>query len=323
MHLMSAAAAAAIAASYDLGVPDGDPVYATRGEQGLIWRLNTQNRSWAVKELLLPATEAAAAADVRFQLAARAAGIPLPLPRYTREGRVVLPADEAGSPGSVRVYEWADLADGPLVSGAEIGALAARLHRVQHADPKPVEEWFSEPAGRPAWQALLAGARQAGASWAQALGQVLPDLVALDALAAPPDPAALTTCHRDLNTENILRAGGGSVIVVDWENSGPAQPERELAAIIADLDAGLGLQAAREAYASYQAAGGPARLSGPTDFAMAVAVQGHLLPFYGQRALNRAETPQTRNRARKRLDHILHQPLTISRIDRLLHHLAR
>src|SRR5215471_13320288 len=135
MHVLSAEAAAAIAASYELGVPDGDPVYVARGEQGLIWRLDTQNGSWAVKELLLPATEADAAADVRFQLAARAARIPLPLPRRTRDGRVVLPADEAGSSWSTRVYEWVDLADGPPVSAAEIGELAARLHQVQHAGP--------------------------------------------------------------------------------------------------------------------------------------------------------------------------------------------
>lgn len=234
----------------------------------------------------------------------------------------VLPADEAGSAWSVRVYQWADLGHGPPVSGAEIGELAARLHQVQHAAPGPVERWFSEPVGRPAWQALLDGTRHAGAAWAPALGHVLAELAAVDALAAAPDPAALTTCHRDLNTENILRAADGGAIVVDWENSGPAQPERELAVILADLAADLGLSAARDAYACYQAAGGPARLTGPADFAMAVAVQGHLLQFYGQRALNPAEAPETRERARNRLDHLLHQPLTLSRIDRLLDHLA-
>ena len=85
---MSAATAAAIAAAYDLGDPVADPVYATRGEQGLIWRLDTRRGSWAVKELLLPMDEAAAGRDVAFQLAAAAAGIPLPPPRRTRDGRV-------------------------------------------------------------------------------------------------------------------------------------------------------------------------------------------------------------------------------------------
>ena len=117
--------------AYGLGALAGDPVYAARGEQGLIWRLDARSGWWAVKELLLPGGEAGAAGDVEFQLAARAAGIPLPLPRCTRDGRVVLPAEEAGSAWSVRVYRWADVCggqpvtsrgdrcgDGPCASGA-------------------------------------------------------------------------------------------------------------------------------------------------------------------------------------------------------------
>ena len=68
---MSAATAAVISSSYGLGVLLGGPVYAARGEQGLIWRLDTQSGPWAVKELLLPLGEAEAARDVEFQLAAR------------------------------------------------------------------------------------------------------------------------------------------------------------------------------------------------------------------------------------------------------------
>src|SRR6266851_3033718 len=81
VHVMSAAAAAAIASAYGLGALVGDPVYAARGERGKIWRPATRSGSWAVKEPLLPIVEAEAARDVEFQLAAAAAGIPLPLPR--------------------------------------------------------------------------------------------------------------------------------------------------------------------------------------------------------------------------------------------------
>jgi aminoglycoside phosphotransferase (APT) family kinase protein len=318
VRVMSAGTAGAIASAYGLGVLARDPVYATRGEQGLIWRLDTRGGSWAVKELLLPVAEAGAARDVEFQLAAWAAGIPLPLPRRARDGRVVLPAEEAGSAWSVRVYRWADVCGGQAVTGAEIGAVTARVHQVQHAGPGPAEAWFSEPVGEPAWQALLGDACRGEAGWAGALGRRLPGLIAVDAAVAPPEPGLLRTCHRDLNTENILRAVSGGVTVLDWENSGPAQPERELAAIVSGLAADAGTQAARTAYAAYQAAGGPARLSGPADFATAIAVQGHLLQFYGRRALDRAESAENRARSRKRLDQILSQPLTTSRIDRLL-----
>jgi Ser/Thr protein kinase RdoA (MazF antagonist) len=319
---MSAAAAAAIASAYDLGDPAGDPVYATRGEQGLIWRLDTARGSWAVKELLLPMDEAAAARDVAFQLAAATAGTPLPRPRRTRDGRVVLPAPEAASGWSVRVYEWADLADGRTVTGAEIGAVAARLHRVRHPAPGPAEAWFIEPIGPPAWEAMLSDARRARASWAGALDRWLPQLIALDTAVAPPDPAAMTTCHRDLNLENVRYAAGGGVVVLDWENCGPAQPERELAAIVADIALDVTLPAARDVYVSYRAAGGPAEVRTVADFATAVAIQGHLLQFYSRRALDPDDAPENRARARGRLDHMTRQPLTLDRVDRLLGLLA-
>ncbi len=189
-------------------------------------------------------------------LAARSAGIPLPLPRLTRDGRVVLPAEDAVSAWSVRVYQWADIAGGQAVTGAEVGAVTARLHQVPHAAWGPVEAWFSEPVGEPAWHALLAGARRRDAGWAPMLARRLPGLIALDAA--------------------VTRAG----------------------------------------YAAYRAAGGTARLSRISDFATAAAVPGHLLQFYGRRALDPAENA---TRARRRLDHMLRQPLSLSRIDRLLH----
>lgn len=320
---MSAATAAAVAAAYDLGDPVAEPVYATRGEQGLIWRLDTRRGSWAVKELLLPMDEAAAGRDVAFQLAAAAAGIPLPPPRRTRDGRVVLPAPEAASAASVRVYQWAELAPGPVVTGTEIGAVVARLHQLRHPDTRPVEAWFSEPVGAVAWEAMHETARRARASWAGALGRWLPELIALDAAVIPPDPARMITCHRDLNIENVLYAAAGGVVVLDWENSGPAQPEQELAAIVADIAMDVTLPAARDVYVSYLATGGPARVTGVPDFASAAAIQGHLLQFYSRRALDPGGTQDNRARACRRLDHMTRQPLTLARVGRLLSLLAR
>jgi len=83
-----------------------------------------------------------------------------------------------------------------------------------------------------------------------ALGRWLPELIALDAAVAPPDPALVKTCHRDLNTENVLRAADGGIIVMDGETA--VLPERELAAIICDLAADVTPQAARAGYAAYR-----------------------------------------------------------------------
>src|SRR6266446_5594150 len=143
MEPLSAATATAIALEFDLGDMTGDPVFAARGELGRIWRLDTARGSWAVKEPLVPIFEADAAKDARFQLAARSAGIPLPFPRLTRDGRVVLPAGRSANTFGIRVYQWVELAADDLVTAAEVGAMAAGLHQIEQVgDPGNVDAWF-------------------------------------------------------------------------------------------------------------------------------------------------------------------------------------
>ncbi len=320
MEPLSAATAAAIARHFDLGEVTSRPAFAARGELGRIWRLDTSSGPWAVKEPLVPIYEADAAKDVEFQLAARAAGISLPLPRLSRDGRVVLPADESATAWGVRVYEWAELAPADrLVTPVEIGAVTAMLHQLEHAgDHGPVPAWFSEPLGPPAWIELLDDASRGEAEWAPALDRWLPELIALDSVITPPDPALVRTCHRDLNIENVRRLVNGTYVVLDWENSGAAEPQRELAAVIWDLAVDRALPYALGGYQAYLAEDGPARLRAPVDFALAAATQGHLLQFYGRRALDPSESAENQARSRSRLDRMLSQPVTLDAIGDLL-----
>jgi aminoglycoside phosphotransferase (APT) family kinase protein len=296
----------AVARAYGLGEPAGPAVYAARGELGRIWRLDTGRGSWAVKELLVPAEERDAREDAGFQLAAGKAGVRLPRPVMTVGGDVLLD-------GRWRVYEWVDLAAGEVVTGAELGVVTARLHRIGHQAWGPADPWFAEPVGRAGWEALAA----AGGEWAPALERALPDLIALDALVIPPGLEPLTTCHRDVNVENVLRAADGGVVVLDWENAGPARPAWELAKILADLSL-ESLENAVAAYRAYRAAGGHETLTEPADFSMAIAEQGHLLEFYTRRALSPEESEENRARARARLSTMLATPLTPAWIDALL-----
>ena len=294
-----------VTARYGLGRPLGPPVYAARGELGRIWRLDTERGAWAVKEALVPVAEADAAADVAFQLAAAAAGVPLPLPVRTIEGQVTV-----RGPGAVlRVYEWVDLDPGAGdPAAADLGALLARMHRVAHPARGPVVEWFSAPLGEARWRAFAASAAAAGAGWAGRLAARLPELIALDDLVRPPDPARVRWCHRDLNAENVRHTAHGPLVVLDWENSGPAQPERELAALLWEV----GEQAPQVAAAYGGAAPEPA------DFSMAIAVQGHLFELYGRRALDPAESAENRERAQGRLAALLDRPLTPDAVAKLV-----
>ncbi|MFG6198735.1 phosphotransferase [Nonomuraea sp. JJY05] len=292
----------AVARAYGLGEPVGPAGYAARGELGRIWRLDTVRGSWAVKELLVPAEESDARQDAAFQLAAGQAGVRLPRHVTTVEGDVLLD-------GRWRVYEWVDLVPGEVVTAAELGLVTAGLHQVGHPASGPVAPWFCEPVGRAAWEELAA----AGGEWAPALQRALADLLALDALVAPPG-SLITTCHRDVNVENVCRAADGGVIVLDWENCGPARPAWELAGILVDLP----LEDAVAAYRAYRGAGGPALVAEPADFSMAIVVQGHLLEFYARRALSAEESEENRGRARARLRAMLDRPLTPARIDAIL-----
>ena len=84
-------------------------------------------------------------------------------------------------------------------------------------------------------------------------------MAALDELIVPPDPAAaVVTCHRDITPENVRRAADGGIVVLDWENCGPASPAWELAKVLADLSEG----AAGPAYRAYRDAGGASRVQG-------------------------------------------------------------
>ncbi len=146
----------------------------------------------------------------------------------------------------------------------------------------------------------------------------MPELVDLDGWVTPPDPGRLATCHCDVNVENVRRRQGGGIAVLDWENSGPAQPERQRAAILADLAADLSLTEATAAYHAYRRTDGPATVSEPADFSTAIAVQGHLLRFYADRALDHRQPAEDRTRARRRLARMLNPPLTTAGISQLL-----
>ncbi|MFC5835148.1 phosphotransferase [Nonomuraea insulae] len=296
----------AVARAYGLGEPLRPSVYAARGELGRIWRLDTTGGTWAVKELLVPVEEGDVRADFAYQLAAAETGIRLPPPRLTLDGAVLFEG--------FRVYTWVDLADGEQVTAAELGAVTAGLHRIGHPADGPVIPWFTDPVGRDRWEALAEAARSAGAAWAGALEGVLPELVALDALVVPPDPGSLTTCHRDVNVENVRRARDGGVVVLDWENCGTARPGWELAKILA----GLSPQDAERAYRAYQDEDGPEVIKEAADFSMAIAEQGHLLEFYARRALSPQESEENRSRAHARMRTKLGLPLTRARIDAFL-----
>ena len=143
--------AAVLARAFALGgaarLSDG-PV--ARGKQGVVWRLDTTEGSWAVKVPFGPSSEEEVRLPTALHEAAHAAGVPTPQVRRTTQGSVF------ASVGGVqaRVYEWVDLC--PPDAGldpARVGAVVAAIHRVPLNDRSGdrLDPWSHQPVGADRW----------------------------------------------------------------------------------------------------------------------------------------------------------------------------
>lgn len=312
LDYLSPAVTAALSRAFDLGTPTGRAVLADQGEQGRIWRLDTDRGTWAVKQALHHTDEARAAVDLTFQETAAAAGVPLPRPVRTSEGAALLDGaslPDGGADGAFRAFAWVDLDPEARASAEDFGRIAAALHRLDLPAAPEEQTWWGDVIARPEWAALLDAGRRAGEPWAPTLEVALPDLLAMGDLVTADDPAALRTCHRDLSVLNVRRTRGGGLTVLDWENSGPAEPVRELAVLLVVFTLEYSAEDAVALYEAYVAAGGPARIRALADFS-AVASGGHgLVRLYAGQTLDSATPQHVRAFARERLGWMLSGPM--------------
>jgi len=241
-----------------------------RGKQGLVWRLDTADGSWAVKVAFHQSSEDEVLLATAFQEAAYAAGVPTPQVRRTTEGRVFAAIEGR----QVRVYEWVDLqAPDATLDPERVGAVVAAIHHVSVTDPSPLDPWYHEPVGADRWDQLIGQLLQARAPFAGRLADLRDELVALECWIEPAE--MLQTCHRDLWADNVLPTPSGGVCVIDWENSGSADPSQELGCVLfefARADPGR----ARALTDAYRRAGGLATVNRRGHFSMLIAQLGHI-----------------------------------------------
>jgi aminoglycoside phosphotransferase (APT) family kinase protein len=269
--MLDGAAAQQIARLFDLGtnpILSRSPV--AKGKQGVVWRLDTDAGSWAVKEPFRRTEEAEVRQAADFQRSAKRSGVPTPGVVPAPGGRVL--ADIG--PTQVRVYEWVDLL-GPDITldPVGVGAAVAAVHRVFSMDGDPLDPWYCEPVGAARWDDLIAALRAARAPFAQRLADVRDELVALDEWIEA--PGSLQVCHRDLWADNLLPTPTGDICIIDWENCGLADPSQELGCVLFEFAAGDPGRS-RALYESYLASGGPGRVERPGHFSMLIAQLGHI-----------------------------------------------
>ena len=300
--------ATAIADLFQLGDDAQLAGPVARGEVGQVWRLTTRLGAWAVKEPFERPSDEEVDDDASFQDAALAHGVPLPRVVRTSAGNVI--ADIGAS--TVRVYEWVDLMQRDArLDPTAVGRVVASIHGVGYVGRNPVDPWYTDPVGADAWDDLIGRLAAAGAGFAASLSEQRDELVALEGLLEW--PANLQTCHRDLFADNLLRTPSGSLCVIDWENSGHADPSQELGLVLFEFSCG-DMSRARALYESYIDAGGPGRVTGPGTFSMVIAQLAHIGEISCRRWLDPARAAEQQHNT-DRVDEFLTQPITRRMID--------
>ncbi|HVQ23107.1 MAG TPA: phosphotransferase, partial [Candidatus Saccharimonadia bacterium] len=200
-----------LARAFALGAPTDGALSVARGEMGRVWRMDTDRGRYAVKELFYPSHEADAQADVAFQRAALAAGLPMPQPITRPDGAVLLELERPGGRMvAYRIYEWVELAAPSRAPAIRIAAdLLARLHGLDRPAATPMDSWFSEPLGAEGWSSLVAAVRVGAPLWLEAFERLAPGAEAAEAIVAEArldrrPNAELRRCHLDFNPENVL-----------------------------------------------------------------------------------------------------------------------
>jgi Ser/Thr protein kinase RdoA (MazF antagonist) len=320
----------AIAEQFSLSAADrAGLTLIARGAMGRIWRLGDDaGVAYAVKELLWGGDEPSVRAEVAFRDAATAAGtIDAPASHMTRDGNYLWALPDAPAPALVRVYDWAD---GSTVTAPDsaaagwLGRTLAVLHRLGHPwAGRSLDPWYWRCPTAADWDSLLADAARAtdaatgaaavvgpatgdasgiadasgseGIGWAEDLAAAIPRLVELTARVAPDPGLPWICCHRDLQPSNVL-VHGSRYTLLDWENAGPASPDRELAACLLTWD--LDDEPAATTMDEYRRAGGPIRSLTPAAFSMAIATALNYVYVQGRASLD----PQLNSDDRRHAD---------------------
>jgi Ser/Thr protein kinase RdoA (MazF antagonist) len=270
---------------------DGDVTIEAgpRGALGQIWRIETGPHRYALKEIFFePPTPERIATELDFARRATAAGVRLPASHPDREGRYLVTAPDGTW---LRLYEWVDMVPVAPADPAMLGALLARLHRCAPATTEPPATWYDRVPVLDAW----ADARFAG------IRAIVPELYAM---VEPTDLAQLIVCHRDLHPENVHSDHNGGLVVVDWDNVGPAMPSRELAHLLFDWFAD-DLDAMAQLYRAYTAEGGPGRITGPADFTMLIATRLNFVSLQAHIAADPRSAPRDREWAEREVEEML------------------
>ena len=232
---------ARLAEAFALGRPQGPLAPVPGAWSNRLWRLETEQGRFAIKELR--GLAAAGGWPDRLQVAmtveqaAWTAGtIPMaePMTAVGSGGWLAEVATTAGERATVRCHRWVPgtpatgLAPNPAMA-ADVGRSLAAIHTLGLAAPATTATglvWLPLAA----WHKTVTQARRAGLAWAGQLVGLTPLVEQLaqrlHALQGQGRPMVLS--HRDLDPKNAVVRPHGTVALLDWDYAGPMLAASEL-----------------------------------------------------------------------------------------------
>ncbi len=309
------------------GLGDGPLVRTVggRGADGDVWRLRVGDREYAVKRPYRDFDVEAVRreAELLDHLASR--GVEVPTHVATSAGRLVAEVPDDLGGGSARVSHWVagtSVTDRTGEVAEQLGALLAQLHSAAPATAELPRTWHTKMVPLDEWTALIE--RTAGQPWHERLASRRGDLTAYAELVerAGPGTGPFVLGHCDLHPDNALAAPDGSLRALDWEDSGPLDPARELAKTLLQwhvLGDDVDEVAVAKTAAAYRNAGGPGVLRGQEDFAMVLCSETNFLASQIRLALDTSAPAERREQAHDEIIEALDGYLpSLSALERVL-----
>lgn len=320
---MKSAAADHIAETYALGTGTWTVAPVTRGALGQIWKLTGNGSSWAVKELLFGCDEEQIQREAAVRNAAAELGVSSPRLFPNREDAYVsqLPAALGGS--CVKLYDWvegteADPSDPEILDWC--GRTLALLHRAGAGATEAPNAWYEQCPEDADWGKLHEAVRREGMPWADELDRFIATSAKhLGRHVTPSGPGDLVTSHLDVQPQNVL-VGPAGPLLLDWDNTGPIAPERELAHAVY-MWAGRNhfhADSARRLVRAYVAAGGPAVIKGLDAFSMLFATAVNYVYVQAECAVDPTVTAAQREFASGQAVAGLRNPPELTAVSRLV-----
>jgi Ser/Thr protein kinase RdoA (MazF antagonist) len=285
-------AALFLISSFGLPYASGRLVSAARGSMGQIWRLELSEPAHAgvddgrlmIKQFFWGASddaECAARTEAELCRAAAADGLTVSSGHPTPDGRYLLRLPDQLGGAVVRAYDWVegrDLTRSDVGRADYLGTTLGTLHRLRLPATTEPDPYFTTPPNKDNWDELVEITKVAHAripDLAAALSDRIGRLRSLSALVDTDPQTDLITSHRDVKPGNVLFDPRTNVkTLVDWDETGPISPARELAAqlwVWHVNDEILDRQGIRDTMSAYRAAGGYADLDDLAVFSLRLA----------------------------------------------------